>query len=123
MSKESKKQLQTSPDHKSLKEMNERSRLIRILEEALRMVELARDGDEETTETAPIASSWPKITIINRESRMFHVQPRLIPDEQYTASRNIVQDVDTITDLIDILDLVLPYPQKSQNMPQSTKDM
>ena len=112
MSKESKKQVQTSPEHHSLDETNKRSRLIRIIDEALMIVELARDGDVETTDTAPIASSWPRRTISNRESRMFHSQTRLISDEKYTASRNIVQDVDTITDLIDILDLVLPYPQQ-----------
>ena len=123
MAKESKKQVQTIPDHQSLKEMNERSRLIRILDEALRITELARDGDEETTETAPITSSFPQRTSSNRESRMFHVQPRLIPDGQYTASRNIARDVDTGMNLIDLIDLVLLYPQQYQNMSQSTKDL
>ena len=55
MAKESKKQELTRSDHQSSKETDEKIELIRILDKALGIVELARDSDKETTETAPMA--------------------------------------------------------------------
>ena len=75
MAMENNKPQQTSMVCKSLKERNQISRLIQILDEALRIHDMVLESMGEIVETAPITSSWTQVTSGKRESRALCGKP------------------------------------------------